>query len=72
LEEAIREKERELMEREKRVEEQERAVQEMQRLKKNSSGDGSSTTNPGTDLGNDSCIKTSHLIQKHAAGPIFN
>lgn len=33
----------------------ERAVQEMQRLKKYSGG-GSSTT-PGTDLGNDSCIK---------------
>jgi predicted RNase H-like nuclease (RuvC/YqgF family) len=51
----IEKRERELEEKERQIEEMERAVQEMQRLKKYSGG-GSSTT-PGTDLGNDSCIK---------------
>ena len=48
-------RERELEEKERQVEELERAVAEMQRLKKYSGG-GSSTT-PGTDLGNYSCMK---------------
>ena len=51
----ITRRERELEERERHIEEMERTIQEMQRLKKYSGG-GSSTT-PGTDLGNDSCIK---------------
>lgn len=45
------------------VEELERAVQ---RLKKNSSG---SSTNPGTDYGNDSCLKNAGSGQTH---PLFN
>ncbi len=49
-------REQELEERERMIEEMERAVAEMQLLKKNSSGGGSST-NPGTDLGNDSGLK---------------
>jgi NIMA (never in mitosis gene a)-related kinase len=54
LEKLIADKEKELSERERQVEEHERALAEMQRKKYSS---GSSTTNPGTDLGNDSCIK---------------
>jgi NIMA (never in mitosis gene a)-related kinase 2 len=51
----LQRREKELEEKERQVEELERAVAEMQRLKKYSGG-GSSTT-PGTDLGNDSCMK---------------
>lgn len=68
LEASLKDKERELLQRESQLEEQERAVYE--RLKKNSSGDGS--TNPGTDLGNDSCIKNGRANNAGGAGPIFN
>ena len=50
----VAKREKELEDKEKQIEELERAVAEMQRLKKYS-GCGSSTT-PGTDLGNDSCL----------------
>ncbi len=62
----LRKREIDLEEKERQIEDLERAVLEMQRLQKNSSG-GSSTT-PGTDLGNDSCIKNASSVPN----PVFN